>query len=50
MHWNGLNDFLSMGGYGFYVWVSFGATLLCIGMELIFLKRRSRVISSEMDL
>lgn len=25
-----LRDFLAMGGYGFYVWLSFGTTLLLL--------------------
>ena len=34
-----MTDFLAMGGYGFYVWGSYGMTLLCIGVEVFFLNR-----------
>lgn len=34
MHWASLDEFLAMGGYGFYVWLSFGLTFLCMGLEL----------------
>jgi heme exporter protein D len=35
IHWNSLSDFLAMGGYGFYVWGSFGATFLIMAIEPI---------------
>ncbi|MEE8388686.1 MAG: heme exporter protein CcmD [Acidiferrobacterales bacterium] len=35
-----LTEFISMGGYGFYVWASLGMTLLLIGAEVIYLKRQ----------
>jgi heme exporter protein D len=38
MNWGSLNEFLEMGGYGLYVWGSYGAALLCILMEIILLK------------
>ena len=50
MHWNGLEDFLAMGGYGFYVWSSFGLTLVCMCIELFSLSRRGRAVSDEFDL
>ena len=28
IHWNSFSDFLAMGGYGLYVWGSFGLTAL----------------------
>lgn len=39
MEWASWSDFWRMGGYGFYVWGSFGATALAILIEIIFLKR-----------
>ncbi|RIX49884.1 MAG: heme exporter protein CcmD [Rhodocyclales bacterium GT-UBC] len=33
MYWNSLSDFLAMGGYGFYVWGSFGVTVLIMAGE-----------------
>ena len=44
MHWNSISEFLAMGGYGFYVWGSFGVTFVCMALELWLLnKRRQRV-------
>ena len=42
MHWDSLTSFLMMGGYGFYVWISFGLTLLCLAIEWYFLHQRAR--------
>jgi heme exporter protein D len=33
MNWQNLDSFLSMGGYGFYVWTSFAITFLSLGIE-----------------
>ncbi len=32
---SGLNDFLNMGGYAFYVWGSYGITLLVLAVNLV---------------
>jgi len=32
MQFSNLNEFLAMGGYGFYVWLSFGLTLIVIAL------------------
>jgi len=37
-------EFFHMGGYGFYVWGSFGVTLLLMVIEPILLKGRRRAI------
>jgi heme exporter protein D len=42
MNWGGLDNFLAMGGYGLYVWGSYGVTLVLIAAELILLARRRR--------
>lgn len=42
MNWAGWNDFWAMGGYGLYVWGSYGAVLLGIATELWLLRRRRR--------
>ena len=39
MNWGGLNEFLAMGGYGLYVWGSYGMTVICIFLEVFFLSR-----------
>ena len=40
MQWNSLNEFLAMGGYGVYVWPSFGVTAFCMIWEVLILRRR----------
>ena len=42
MTWGGLDAFLAMGGYGFYVWGSYGVALLCIVLEVFFLNRNTQ--------
>ena len=41
MNWGSLNEFLEMGGYGLYVWGSYGMALLCILIEVISLKTKA---------
>jgi heme exporter protein D len=41
MSWS---EFISMGGYGFYVWMSFGMTTLLIIAEIIYTKRQRKHI------
>jgi len=40
IYWNSLSDFLAMGGYGLYVWGSFGLTALVMGLEPVLVARR----------
>ena len=40
MKWGSVSEFLAMGGYGFYVWISFGATALCMIWEVLAVRRR----------
>lgn len=48
MHWNSLSEFLAMGGYGGYVWASFGSTALCVIVEVWMLRQRqSRLAHGE---
>lgn len=44
MHWESPAAFFAMGGYAFYVWGSFGVTLLVMLMEPILIKRRQQNI------
>jgi heme exporter protein D len=39
MIWNGFSDFLAMGGYGLYVWGSFGVSALLMALETLLLRR-----------
>jgi heme exporter protein D len=42
MIWNSASEFWAMGGYGLYVWGSFGVTALLMGGEVILAGRRHR--------
>lgn len=35
MQFNSFGDFINMGGYGFYVWLSFGVSALILSLLLI---------------
>jgi heme exporter protein D len=48
MHWASLNDFVAMGGYGFYVWISFGLTAGCMGAELWQLRHRRQSLDRRL--
>ena len=42
MQWESLEHFLAMGGYGFFVWGSYGVTLAVIAAEIWALGLRRR--------
>jgi heme exporter protein D len=42
MIWNSAGEFWAMGGYGLYVWGSFGVTVLLMGGEVILAGRHHR--------
>ena len=42
MSWGSLNEFLEMGGYGLYVWGSYGMAVACLAVEVLFLKLNSK--------
>ncbi|CAG0951127.1 hypothetical protein BURK1_00198 [Burkholderiales bacterium] len=37
-----MGEFLSMGGYGWYVWMSYGACAVAIAAEFVALRARRR--------
>jgi heme exporter protein D len=39
VNWGSLDNFLAMGGYGFYVWGSYGMAVLCVSLEVFFLNK-----------
>lgn len=39
IYWHSFSDFLAMGGYGFYVWGSFGVTAAIMAIEPIMVAR-----------
>lgn len=49
MNWAGWGDFWAMGGYGLYVWGSYGAVLLGIAGELWSLRRGSRAARRRLE-
>ena len=49
MQWNSLTEFLAMGGYGIYVWPSFGVTALCMIWEVLILRRRHAVARTALN-
>ena len=42
IYWNSFSDFIAMGGYGFYVWGSFGVTALIMAIEPILVIRNRK--------
>ena len=49
MHWNSLSEFISMGGYGVYVWGSFGVTFVLLTAEIVMLRARKRKLAQGAD-
>ena len=46
MYWNSVGDFIAMGGYGLYVWGSFGMALAVIVAEVLQLAARRKALPS----
>lgn len=42
IYWNSFSDFLAMGGYGLYVWGSFGVTAAVMTIEPILVARHRK--------
>jgi heme exporter protein D len=49
MYWNSLDDFLHMGGYGLYVWGSYGVTLAIMLVEPMLAARRRRTALTQIS-
>ncbi|HEX5702244.1 MAG TPA: heme exporter protein CcmD [Pyrinomonadaceae bacterium] len=47
MQWNSLSEFINMGGYGFFVWGSYGVTFILLAAELIMLRARKKRLSEK---
>ena len=45
MQWSSWSEFFSMGGYGFYVWGSYGVTFVLLIAEVLMLRARRRRLS-----
>lgn len=50
MNWGSAGDFWAMGGYGFYVWGSYGATVAVIAIEVWLLRARRRSAMAALKL
>ena len=37
-----MSEFFYMGGYGFYVWGSYGVALALLAIELVLLRKRTQ--------
>ena len=48
MNWGSPENFLAMGGYGFYVWGSYLVTFGLLVVELILLGQRKRRLLSQL--
>lgn len=48
IYWNSLSDFLAMGGYGLYVWGSFGVTVLIMAVEPIVVARNQNATKARL--
>ncbi len=42
MNWANSEAFWAMGGYGFYVWGSYGAVLAALALEVLQARRTTR--------
>ena len=50
MIWSSWTEFWAMGGYGLYVWGSFGVTALCVALEMIWVKNaRAQTLAQISD-
>ena len=47
MQWNSFSEFISMGGYGFFVWGSYGVAFLLLAAEIIMLRSRKRRVIEQ---
>lgn len=48
MQWNSIGEFLAMGGYGLYVWGSFGVCAAAMVIEPILAGKRNRDILNSL--
>jgi len=48
MHWSSWSHFISMGGYGLYVWGSYAVTMVLLGGEVLMLLKRKRDLNRRL--
>ena len=49
IHWQSFSDFIAMGGYGTYVWGSFGVTVLIMVIEPIIVARTRKTTLARLQ-
>lgn len=49
MQFDSISDFLAMGGYGFYVWISYGVTALALVLLIILSKQKHKKIIQNIN-
>ena len=49
LNWHSASEFWAMGGYGLYVWGSFGMTALVMALELWSLGARRSALRDQTD-
>ena len=42
-----MSEFFAMGGYGFYIWMSYGATAVALVAEVLALRSKRRAVLAE---
>jgi heme exporter protein D len=47
MNWASASDFFAMGGYGLYVWGSYGVATVVITAEALLARRRHRLALAQ---
>lgn len=50
MQWNSASEFWAMGGYGLYVWGSFGLTALVMLVDMITTRIKRKKLERELRL
>jgi len=47
MQWASWSEFFSMGGFGFYIWGSYGITFFLLGAEVLMLLKRKHNLTKR---
>jgi len=49
MKWHNVGEFIAMGGYGFYIWGSYGLAAALIALETILVFKRHRAARRNLE-
>lgn len=49
MDWQSWQAFWHMGGRGLYIWLSFGISAVALGVEIVGLRHRQRVVLQKIQ-